>query len=510
MNPALLQTQLRELREQVAVLQEALEQSRRENTILRQKLDALARRFFGKKSEQLNAAQLELLLSGLSEGDVELTEEKEPPARPAPRSPRTPTRRLRTPDNLEVVREVIEPELVQAEPEQWKRIGQEVSRQLDYQPGKFFWQETVRPKYVRREQRDLPPIIAPASERVADHNLAAPGLLAQLLVGKYCDHLPFYRQEQIFWQRHDVFIARQQMVQWTAQSVRLLSGISDCLKRDMQASPYVQVDETPVRYQDPNLRGRCGQGYLWTALVPGQGVIFEWHASRAARCLDSLLGEGFAGKLQCDGYSAYPAFAKEKSAVDLFGCWAHARRNFFEAQEQAPRVAGWVLNQIGLLYGWEEELRQSRAGPVLRQVQRSSHHRMVIERLHRAFQKLQTRYLPQSLMGQAIGYALNQWPMLVRFLEHGEVEIDNNLVENAIRPTAIGKKNWLFFGSEEAGQRSAVIYTLIENCRMHGVEPYGYLKDVLERLPRCTNREVDQLTPLKWKQAHQAALKQAA
>ena len=138
MNPALLQTQLRELREQVAVLQEALEQSRRENTILRQKLDALARRFFGKKSEQLNAAQLELLLSGLSEGDVELTEEKEPPARPAPRSPRTPTRRLRTPDNLEVVREVIEPELVQAEPEQWKRIGQEVSRQLDYQPGKFF------------------------------------------------------------------------------------------------------------------------------------------------------------------------------------------------------------------------------------------------------------------------------------------------------------------------------------------------------------------------------------
>jgi transposase len=510
MNPASLQTQLRELREQVAVLQEALEQTRRENTLLRQKLDALARRFFGKKSEQLDAAQLELLLSGLGEGGVELTEEKEPPARVTPRSPRTPTRRLRTPDHLEVVRQVIEPELVQAEPEQWKRIGQEVSRQLDYQPGKFFWQETVRPKYVRREQRDLPPVIAPAPERVADHSLAAPGLLAQLLVGKYCDHLPFYRQEHIFWQRHGVFIARQQMVQWTAQSVRLLSGISDCLKRDIQGRPYVQVDETPVRYQDPNLRGRCGQGYLWTALVPGQGVVFEWHASRAARCLDSLLGESFSGKLQCDGYSAYPAFAKEKGRLALFGCWAHARRNFFEAQEQAPRVAGWVLNQIGLLYRWEEELRQSRAGPVLRQVQRSSHHRMVVERLHRVLNKLLSRYLPQSLMGQAIGYALNQWPMLVRFLEHGEVEIDNNLVENAIRPTAIGKKNWLFFGSEEAGQRSAVMYTLIENCRLHGVEPYGYLKEVLKRLPRCTNQEVDQLTPLKWKQARQSDLKQAA
>jgi hypothetical protein len=300
------------------------------------------------------------------------------------------------------------------------------------------------------------------------------------------------------------------MVQWIAQSVRLLSGITDCLKRDLQVRPYVQVDETPVRYQDPNLSGRCGQGYLWTALVPGQCVVYEWHASRAARCLGSLLGEDFAGKLQCDGYSAYPAFAREKSEVDLFGCWAHARRGFFEAREQAPRVAGWILNQIGLLYRWEEALRHSRAGPVLRQVQRSSHHRMVIERLGRAFQKLQPRYLPQSLLGQALSYALNQWPLLTRFLDHGEVEIDNNLVENAIRPTALGKKNWLFFGSEEAGQRSAVIYTLIENCRLHGVEPYTYLKDVLGRLPTTTNRAVDQLTPLKWKQARQPSVKQAA
>jgi transposase len=510
MNAALLQAEVQTLRQQVALLQEALEQSRRENALLRQKLDALARRFFGKKSEQLNAVQLELLLSGLTEAGAEVAENKESPIRPAPRQSPTSTRRLRTPDNLEVVRAVIEPELVQAEPAQWKRIGQEVSRQLDYQPGKFFWQETVRPKYVRRDQRALPPVIAPALARVADHCLAAPGLLAQLLVGKYCDHLPYYRQAQIFWQRHGVFIARQQMVQWTAQSVRLLSGITDCLKRQMQASPYVQVDETPVRYQDPGLVGRCGQGYLWTALVPGQCVVYEWHASRAARCLDSLLGEEFAGKLQCDGYSAYPAFAREKVKLDLFGCWAHARRNFFEAQEQAPRVAGWFLNQIGLLYRWEAELRQSRAGPVLRQVQRGSHHRMVIERLYRALKKCQPRYLPQSLLGQAISYTLNQWPMLERFLDHGEVEIDNNLVENAIRPTALGKKNWLFFGSEEAGQRSAVIYTLIENCRLHGVEPYTYLKDVLERLPSTTNQEVAQLTPLQWKRARQSAARQAA
>ena len=396
------------LQSEIAALRQQLEQVRRENTLLRQKLDALARRFFGKKSEQLDAAQLELLMSGLADGSLELTaEEEEPPARPAAPRPRVNTQRLRTPDHLAVVREVIEPELVLAEPQHWKRIGQEISRRLDYQPGQFFWQETVRPKYVRVDNRQWPPVIAPAPQQVAEHSLAAPGLLAQLLVGKYCDHLPFYRQEQIFKQRHGVFIARQQMVQWTAQSVRLLSAISRCLKEQLQRSPYVQVDETPVRYQDPNLPGRCGQGYLWTGLVPGQGVVYEWHASRAAQCVGSLLGESYSGKLQCDGYSAYPAFAKGKDDLKLFGCWAHARRGFFEAQEQAPKVAGWMLNQIGLLYGWERDLRQSRAGPAWRQAHRSAHGRIVVERFHRALNRLQSRYLPKSPMGEAIRYALN-------------------------------------------------------------------------------------------------------
>ena len=510
MNLETLQAQLNAMRDQMSSLQKDLEQARRENTLLRQKLDALARSYFGKKSEQLDAGQLELLLSGLCQGPAVLPQPEPPSNKPSRRRKRNQARNIRTPENLEVVREVIEPKLVLDEPGQWKQIGEEVSRRLDFQPGQFLWRETVRPKYVRLGQRELPPVVAPAPAQVAEHSLAAPGLLAHLLVGKYMDHLPFYRQEHIFWQRHDVFIARQQMVHWTAQSVRLLSGITDCLKEDLRKSGYVQVDETPVRYQDPERKGRCGQGYLWTGLVPGQCVVYEWHASRAARCLDSLLGPEFEGKLQCDGYSAYPAFGKEKADVELFGCWAHARRNYFEAQEEEPRMAGWFLNQIGLMYGWEEDLRQSRAGPVRREVHRASHARMVIERLHRVLKKFQNRYLPQSLMGQAISYTLNQWPTLERFIAHGEVEIDNNLVENAIRPTAIGKKNWLFFGSEEAGQRSAVMYTLIGNCRIHGVEPYTYLKDVLERLPSMTNQEVAQLTPLNWKRNRQAALKVAA
>jgi transposase len=408
---SLLQAQVDSLQQLLAETRQALVAAQRENTLLRQKVDALVRRCFGQKSEQLSSAQLELLLSGLTEQSAAVTPPAPVPALPAaPRRTPSDSRRIRTPDSLEVVRTIITPACVLAEPDQWQCISQEASRQLDYQPGKFFWQETIRTKHVRRDQRALPPVLAPAPARVAEHSLAASGLLAQLLIGKYCDHLPFYRQEQIFWERHDVFIARQQMVHWHEQSVRLLTGITDCLEAQLRASPYVQVDETPVRFQDRTLEGRCGQGYLWTGLVPGECVIYQWHTSRAARCLDALLGETYTGKIQCDGYSAYAAFAKAKADLELFGCWAHARRNFYEARDQAPRVAGWLLNQIGLLYHWEEQWRQSRAGPALRQVYRASHSRMIVARLRRALEGLQPRYLPQSALGQAIQYALNQWP----------------------------------------------------------------------------------------------------
>ena len=511
MDTATLPTPIQQLQEQVASLQQSLEESRREIIWWRQKFAALARRLFGKKSEQLDATQLQLLLSGLTQQVIEPAPQKSPLPLAVPRRERKTSQRVITPENLEVVREVIEPDEVKSQPERWKSIGQEVSRQLDFQPAKFFWRETVRPKYVAREDRVRPPVVAPAPLRVADRCLAAPGLLAHLLVSKYADHLPFYRLQTIFWQRQGVFIARQQMVLWTGQCVALLEAIVGGLKKELQQSPYVQVDETPVRYLAPETPGRCAQGYLWTGLVPGQCVVYEWHPSRAADCLNSLLGKDFQGQLQCDGYSAYPAFAKDKPGIKLFGCWAHARRGFFEAREQAPVVAGWILHQIGILYGWEAELRQSRAGPAAREARRASHSRMVVTRLKRALEKLQPRYLPKSALGQAIRYALNQWPALERFLDHGEVEADNNLVENAIRPTAVGKKGWLFFGSEAAGTRNAVIFTLVQNCRMHGVNPYEYLKDMLERLPRMTNQDrLDQLTPLNWKQSRARSLRQAA
>lgn len=519
MNLASLQQQILELQAQLALMQETsthiinaqkteIDALKVENKLLRGKFDAFIRRYFGKKSEALSTAQLELLLSGLETAPV--TPAPEPPPAPADSSglkvKRNGRSKVRTPDNLEVVKVVIEPKEVQSEPGQWKQITQEVTRQLDYQPGKFFWLETIRPKYVKKDQKALAPVVAPAPERAS--GMAAPGLLAYLLVSKFSDHLPFYRQQSIFKERHGVYIARQQMVLWMKQGVTLLEGIVKCIKDELRKSNYVQVDETPVKYLDPGM-GRCSQGYLWTGHVPNVCVVFEWHASRAASCLNSLLGESFRGKIQCDGYGAYPAFAKDKPDISLYACWAHGRRGIFQAQKEAPRLAGWILRQIDWLYQWEAQLRERRAGPETRAAVRASHHRMVVDRLHRVLEKTKPRFLPKSGMGEAIGYLLNQWDGLARIMETGVVELDQNWVENKIRPTAVGKRNYLFFGAEQAGERNAVIYTLIANCRMHGIEPLEYLKDVLTWLPSMTNHQVEELTPRRWKKFRCKAAAQA-
>ena len=190
--------------------------------------------------------------------------------------------------------------------------------------------------------------------------------------------------------------------------------------------------------------------------------------------------------MQCDGYAAYPSFAKQSEGrITLAACWAHARRKFHEAAESSPQQAGWMLLQIQHLYRIEKQLRDAKAGPQKRQAVRASQSRMITHRIHRALTriKLKGKHLPQSAMGKAIDYTLTLWPMLLVYLEDGRVEIDNNPVENAIRPTAIGKKNRLFIGEAEAGQRSAILFTIIEACRSRGIDPQTYLREVLTRLP---------------------------
>ena len=303
------------------------------------------------------------------------------------------------------------------------------------------------------------------------------------------------------------------MAEWVGLAADWLKPIYRQIREDALEGGYVQVDETPIRYLEPG-NGKTKLGYLWTYGAPKEDVVFHWETSRAAACLENVFPADYRGIAQCDGYKAYPSFAQTRGgAIVLAGCMAHVRRKFFEAQEQTPKVAGWILRQMQLLYAIESKLRETRAGPNLRAATRAGQSRMIMDRLHRALVRLKTRhrFLPRSGMGAAIDYALAQWPTLLVFMEDGRLEIDNNLIENAIRPTAVGKKNWLFIGEAAAGERSAIIYTIIENCRRRGIDPFAYLKDVLTRLPSMTNWQIKNITPKAWaKQRDRSVLAAAA
>ena len=506
-----------ELTEELARRDEQLRQTHLKIKLLEQKIDLLVRRIFGAKSEKLNAAQLELLLLQEDAAGKELASAavadcwEAESKRSAPRKGKE--RAPRLPQNLPVIDQVIDPEPVQADPQAWRHIGEEVSEQLDYEPARFFRRRLIRRKYVKCSEAHLAPIIAPLPPSLQERCIAAPGLLAQIVISKYCDHLPLYRQEHIFAQRHGVHLPRQTMVRWIDLVADWLLPIWRQMRTGVMAGGYVQVDETPIDYLCPG-HGQTKQGYLWTCSKPGGDVIYEWHTSRGAACLDNIIPVEFRGTLQCDAYSGYRAYARNCAGrITLAGCWAHARRKFHEAREQAPRQAGWLLRQIGYLYRIEAGLRDLHAGSRLRDATRTSESRLIHDRIHKALLRLQAskRHLPQSLMGKAISYTLNNWPMLGVYLEDGRIEIDNNLVENSIRPTAIGKKNWLFIGDADAGDRSAIIYSIIESCRRRGIDPHAYLHDVLTRLPHLTNWQIKDITPEAWAKARkQEALKAAA
>lgn len=489
-------------------LLQAVNELRRENALLRQKIDLLVKRVFGSSSEQLDRNQLELLAQPEANATVQAivaAPEKERVERSRKE------RAARLPENLPVIEEVLDPEPVKAQPEAWRLIGQEISEQLDYEPGHFLRRRVVRRKYVHKTNPDRAPLIAPLPERLLDRSLPAPGLLAHIVVGKYCDHLPLYRQEQIYQERHGVHLPRQSLTRWVELASQWLKPIYEQIRTGVMGGGYVQVDETPVDYLEPG-NGKTRQGYLWTCSRPGGDVFYRWETSRAATCLDNLIPVNFNGTLQCDGYSAYRSFANGRNGIELAGCWAHVRRKFHEALEQSPKTAGWIMRQIQHLYRVEALLREHQTGPELRAAIRASESKPIVERLERALIRLKRsgRHLPQSLLGIAIDYALGQWRTLDVYLGDGRVEIDNNLVENAIRPTALGKKNWLFMGDADAGERGAILYTIIESCRRRRIDPYAYLKDVLTRLPQMTNHQIPEVTPAAWAKGRIQLQRQAA
>lgn len=451
----------------------------------------MARRVFGSSSEKLDPAQLELLgLPQTTGGKAPAPGGDEPEAADRSRSCRA--RRPRLPEHLPVEEVEIIPLEVQAAPEAFRRIGEEVSEQLDYRPARYYRRRTVRPKYVRIEDKTSAPIIAPLPPCLREKLLATPALIAHVVVSKYADHLPLYRQADILWRRHQIPISRQTLNGWVMLAASSLGLIYDLFKTTVLDGDYHQFDETPVDYLDPG-NGKTRTGYFWTVHRPGHGSFYQWFPSRAADCLDQILPMAHRGILQCDGYGAYPAFAQGRP-ITLAACWAHVRRKFYEALEHESRVRP-ALEMIRQLYVIESQLRQEGASPEQRSQMRDDQARPILEQLHHWLMQTRSSFLPQSGAGKAITYTLKLWPQLQVYLREGQVEIDNNLVENAIRPTALGKKNWLFIGAEEAGQSSAILFTLMQECRRLEIDPEAYLTLALSTIPTATNHTAHTLTP---------------
>lgn len=492
-------TSLAEARALITELRNEFQQSlaalQTENQLLRQKLELFLKRYFGgTKNESLDPKQLELLLAGLTAVSAPTpVAEKNTPARAA-----TAARPVRQPlpAHLETERVVLEPAEVQQQPTGWRKLGEEVTEELDWKPAKFIKRLYIRPKYANADRI----VIAPLPARLIEKGLPGAGLLTQVIVGKYEDHLPLYRQEKIYRERHGVTLSRQTLCGWVAAAADWLAPIYREMKAALVARDYLQADETPIRYLDPDVKGKSQSGWLWTYSQPQGDVVFDWNVSRSREGPREFL-QSFRGKLQTDGYGVYESLARERDPeLILIGCWAHARRGFHEALGEG-RSAAWLVGQIGRLYAVEKQLRAQNAGPKLRTAVRAWQSRPILARLRRAMEVVRRRVLPKSLLGQAIDYTLARWEALTRYVDDGRLEIDNNSCENSIRPTAIGKKNFLFIGHPEAGQRSAVIYSVLGSCRRHGINPAAYLQDIFERLPHAKTSEVKSLTPAAWAKA---------
>ncbi len=467
---------------------------RQEIVVLRRQIGWLKQQLFGGgKSETLDRAQLLLQLGALeklaaAERPTE-TISYERPAGPAPKRTLPAESFAHLPVQETVV---IEPPAVQADPTLYEKIGEERTFEVDVVPPKLFKREIVRPKYRHRLDRNRAPLLAPAPARVVSGGFASAGLIAWALTAKYADHLPLYRQEKML-ARWGAPISRQNLCDWVGAATALLEALVKRMKQDLLQGGYVQVDETPIRCNDPDLRdGKTTTGWLWALSRPGGGVVFEWRLSRRHEEAERLLGD-YRGVLQSDGYEAYAAYARAHPQVEWAGCWAHARRRFFEAAAERPQTAGRVLRLIGRLYQLEAEWDQTQVGGQ-RAALRQEHFARPLARLHRLVSALQARVLPRTGLGQACAYLLGHWAPLTAHLRHSHTRLDTNAVENAIRPSKLGAKNWLFVGHPDAGDRAAVIYSLIVSAQRHGLDPHAYLKDVLTRLPAMSSK--DDLTPL--------------
>ena len=380
-----------------------------------------------------------------------------------------------------------------------RQIGQDASEVLEYQPGSFRVMRHVRPRFACARCHTI--VQAPAPSRPIDRGLAGAGVITQVLVGKFCDHLPLYRQSQIY-ARQGVVVERSTLADWVAGAARLLQPLADAVRRYVLSAGKIHTDDTPVPVLSPG-RGTTRTARLWVYARddrPGgdatpPAVWFQYSPDHKGEHPQRHLA-GFAGTLQADAFTGYDQLFADGQVVEA-ACWAHARRKYYEIHKGQDEMPGTLAHQallrIGALYAIEKDIRGKPAEE--RRRQRQSRAKPLVEALHGWLQDALSQLSAKSSMAQAIGYSLNHWQALTRFVDDGHIEMDNNAAERALRAVVLGRKNYLHFGSDAGGERAAVIYTLIGSCKLGSIDPQAYLHHVLERIADHPINRIDELLP---------------
>ena len=470
--------------------------------MLTHEMAVLKRWKFGRSREGLDADQLGLLDetidADLAAVEIELDELRAGIGPGKPRAPRQP-RRAALPAHLPRIEFRHEPDSTLCTNAEcsapMERIGEDVSEKLDYIPGSFQVERHVRGKWVCRCCEKL--VQAPVPPQVIDKGIPTAGLLAQVIVSKYADHLPLARQERIF-ARAGVEIPRSTLAQWVGHCGVELMPLVEALRTEVLACPVLHADETPVQMLKPGA-GKTYRAYLWAyaagVFEPLRAVIYDFCESRSGKHAGHFL-EGWRGHLMVDDYAGYKALLATDGITEL-GCLAHARRKFFDLHAaSASPLAARALEYFGLIYDIEREVRD--ASPERRKQVRQEHGRRAVDALH-TWMVLQRQQVPDgTATARALDYSLRRWAALTRFLEDGRLPVDNNHLEGQIRPIAVGKHNWLFAGSLRAGKRAAAVMTLVHSARLNGHDPLAYLRDVLQRLPTHKMSAIGELLPHHW------------
>jgi len=491
------------LQRMVAGLLEKLESQEQRLRQMQHWLEQLLRQRYGHKSERLDENQL--FLFAVERAGTGQPVPPEPPAAASKPKPEGHGRQ-RLPQSLKrrrVVYDLTEQERQCPQCQgALRHIGEEISERLEYVPASLEVIEEVCQKYACPKGCTV--VTAEKPVAPIDKGLPGPGLLAHVAVSKYGDHLPLHRQEAIF-ARQGVELSRQTMCGWMRECAELVYPLVDLMKQRVLSSKAVQTDDTPVAVLDPELP-HTRTGRIWTYVGDPEHpyTVYDYTPNRSRAGPDAFL-KGFRGYLQADAYSGYDEIYKEAGrGVTEVACWAHARRKFFEAQSSDLMRSTVVLAYVHLLYEVEHEARDQSLKADERRALRQAKSKPILADIQAYLERERPKVLPKSPEGQAISYTLSNWAALERYCDDGDLEIDNNGAERSLRGVAVGRKNWMFFGSDNGGRTAATLTSLVATCRRHHMDPFAYLRDVFERINAHPKNRLEEFLPDRWLAARSA------